>query len=111
MENKFLGETVVDIKDTPFKDYKKEDWVLYFIETYGQYDGGHHKQWVLDQIVRILKGTAIEIKLAKWSNGLEEYRIRLLEPTEDYKVWVSYMRNEQAEDDNLLYSYDEGIAP
>ena len=27
---------------------------LNFIERYGGFDGGHHKQWVLDQLVRIL---------------------------------------------------------
>ena len=34
----------------------KEIKVLDLIYTYGDNDGDHHKQWVLDQTVRILTG-------------------------------------------------------
>ena len=52
--------------------------------AYGQIDGGHHKAWVIDQMLRVLLGR-------------------------DYKGFVVAMRN--GEDGPDSYSYDEGIAP
>jgi hypothetical protein len=59
----YLGEEIVSIENTEFKDFNKSDWAMYFIERYGQIDGSHHKQWVLDQVMQILKGTKIIINL------------------------------------------------
>jgi len=63
------------------KDKEKE--ALDFILNYGGIDGGHHKQWVLDQLVRIL--------------------------SDDYQGWV--MEYEKGEDGPKTYLWDEGIAP
>lgn len=101
----YLGETIVDVKNTEFKDWTTLDWIEYFILTYGQYDGSHHKQWVLDQLMRLIKGTPVIINLAEWDNGQQEYRIRLGEPSQEYLDFV-----EEYEEDGE-YSYDEGIAP
>lgn len=108
---KYLGETPVDVKTHPeFKNYTPTDWAMYFIERYGQFDGGHHKQWVLDQVVRILKGTPVEVKLAKWADGEENYRVSTVdEPSEEYKQWVIDMKN--GEDGPETYGYDEGCPP
>ncbi len=105
----YLGETIVDINQTPFKDYTPADWVMDFIGSYGQIDGGHHKQWVLDQVARILKGTKVIIKEAKWSNGHKEFRVSLSEPSEEYLEWVVDMK--AGEDGEHTYGYDEGFAP
>ena len=107
---KYLGETLLDIHTTEYAMYSPQDWSILWIEKYGQYDGGHHKQWVLDQVVRILKGTKIKIKLAKWDDGTEEFRFSLDEPTEKYNDWVEYMKG-PVEDGEFTYDYDEGIAP
>jgi len=57
---------------------------LKLIRDYGGFDGAHHKQWVLDQVVRNLtKGGYME-----WVRGYE---------TED--------------DDPRAYVWDEGIPP
>ena len=57
---------------------------LDIIEQYGGYDGDHHKQWVLDQVVRALTGV-------------------------EYPAWVN---NYQSSEDGLeTYAWDEGIAP
>lgn len=58
--------------------------VLDLIFEYGQIDGGHHKMWVIDQIVRIL--------------------------TKDkYNEWIkNYVYDEETGD---IYSWDKGIAP
>ena len=109
---KYLGENLVNVKDTEFKDFTSIDWAMYFIERFGQFDGGHHKQWVLDQVSRILKGTQLIIKEAKWDNGNSEYRIQTDEPSEEYKKWVQDMLGDYNEEEQEFeYSYDEGIAP
>ena len=105
----YLGETIVEQKDTKFKDYDRGAWAMYFLECYGGIDGAHHKDWVLDQMARAMKGTSIIIKLAKWSNGQQEYRISTGEPSEEYLAWVKEMC--AGEDGENTYSYDEGIAP
>ena len=107
---KYLGETLVDAENTEFSDFTSSDWAIYFIERYGQYDGGHHKQWVLDQIARILKGSEIIIKEAKWDDGKSEYRISTGETSDDYKFWVQEMKGEY-DGEEYQYSYETGIAP
>ena len=58
--------------------------VLDLIFEYGQIDGGHHKMWVIDQIVRILT-------------------------RDKYNEWVkNYVYDEETGD---VYSWDKGIAP
>ncbi|MDD5648989.1 MAG: hypothetical protein PHF86_00985 [Candidatus Nanoarchaeia archaeon] len=109
----YLGETDVNISESKFKDYTSIDWAMYFIERYGQIDGSHHKTWVLDQVARILKGTKIIVKLAKWSNGKQEYRVWLDDPSEEYKNWQKEMQEMLGEfiDNEYEYTYNEGIAP
>lgn len=110
----YLGEVAVDIKDTPYANYTPNDWVLEYLFRYSQIDGSHHKQWVLDQTARILKGKKVIIKLAKWSNGEQEYRFNLDEPSQEYLEWVKVYRGHYIETDEYTgfeYDYDEGIAP
>lgn len=113
----YLGETKVkSLVGTPFEGYEAKDWALYYIGSYGQIDGSHHKQWVLDQVARILHGTKVKVVLAKWNNGHEEYRVNLASPSAAYKKWVKEMRgefitNESSGDGYYEYEYDEGIAP
>ncbi len=57
---------------------------LDLIVQYGGIDGGHHKQWVLDQVVRALTGDKYEEWLKNYENG---------------------------EDGPKTYSWDIGIAP
>ena len=107
--SKYLGEKTFPIEETPHKGYTEKDWALYFIERYGQYDGGHHKQWTLDQIVRVLKGTPVIIVQASWDNGQKEWRVATGKPSKEYKKWVKDMC--KGEDGPNTYEYDEGIAP
>lgn len=108
MEN-YLGEFPVDIDKTIYKDYTPKDWALYFIGAYGGIDGAHHKDWVLDQVARILNGAEIIVVEARWgqlNNNHTEYRVRVGEPTNEYIAWVADMMN--GEDGPNTYSYDEG---
>ncbi len=112
MTNKYLGETIVNVEDSPYKGFTKEQWILKYIESYGQIDGSHHKQWILDQIARIIHNTPITIKLAKWSKGTKEYYIYGTDaPSKEYLDWVEEMKEYDAENDEYVYGYDEGIAP
>lgn len=73
------------------------------------YRWSHHKDWLTDQIARILKGTPVITKLAKWDNGEEEYRHDLGEPSQEYLDWVTHMRS--GEDGPNTYAYKYGCAP
>jgi hypothetical protein len=63
---------------------KRIDRVLTMIIQYGGIDGGHHKQWLVDQIVRIATG-------------------------DNYGRWVEIYEN--GEDGPKTYEWDTGIAP
>ncbi len=53
-------------------------------DRYGGFDGAHHKQWVIDQMIRALTG-------------------------DDYEEWVS--THNFGEDGPHTYSWDEGTPP
>lgn len=100
----YLGETVVDKSETEYKDYTQSDLALMYIECYGGISGEHHKNWVLDQVARILMGTNLIYKIAKWDNGHLETRFSTDEPSQKYLDYVK-----TTEDDG--YEVDVGIAP
>ncbi len=105
----YLGETVVDINETNYKFYTPQDWAMVWIEMYSGIDGAHHKDWIIDQIARILKGTKVIMRIAKWESGEQNKIFTLDEPTQEYHKWVEEMRD--GEDGANTYSYDTGIAP
>jgi hypothetical protein len=106
---KYLGETEIDVQNTEYSTYNREDWAMLWIKMYGGIDGAHHKDWVLDHVARILKGTKVIIKIAKWGDGVENTRFSLDEPTLEYHSWVTELKN--GEDGPETYGYDIGIAP
>jgi hypothetical protein len=59
-------------------------YVLNLIFDYGGIDGEHHKQWVLDQVIRTLTG-------------------------DKYELWVKE-HNDGSHGPNT-YSWDKGVAP
>ena len=104
----YLGEFNIEIEDSPFRGFTKSDWILYYIECYGQIDGEQHKLWVLDQIARLQKGTIPIVKIAKWVNGQSEFRVTLGEPNQAYHEWVLKMKIGENDD---CHDYDIGVAP
>jgi hypothetical protein len=107
----YLGETPVDVSSHPmYSKFTPSDWALWFIESYGQIDGGHHKAWVLDQVSRIMLGTPVLVSEATWSNGHCEDRVNLGDPSEQYLAWREKMLDRD-ENGEPQYDYDEGIAP
>jgi hypothetical protein len=62
---------------------RREQKALNLISEYGGIDGGHHKQWLLNELVKIL--------------------------ADDYDEWVRKFNN--GEDGPYTYRWDKGIAP
>lgn len=106
----YLGEFELDPNDNPYHDNTPSDWAMDWITMYGQFDGAHHKSWVLDQVARILKGTPVIVREARWENGTREFRFRLGQPTQEYLDWVEDMKGDMV-DGEYEYEYDAGIAP
>ena len=105
MASEYLGEKLVDsLMGTPYEGYTPADWALDCIERFGGIDGSHHKNWVLDQVARILHGTPVLLYVARWEGGKQEYRPRVEGASEEYLAWVASMTDEG-------YSYDEGSPP
>jgi hypothetical protein len=102
----YLGESVVDKSETEYKDYTPSDFAVLYINMYGYIDGEHHKTWVLDQVARILKGTPVIIKLAKWRNGHTEYRLDTGKVSEKYIEYCIELIGEYFEGNDHM-----GIAP
>jgi hypothetical protein len=63
---------------------KRIDKALNIALSYGSIDGGHHKMWVIDQMVQALAG-------------------------DDYDDWVSNACH--GEDGPETYEWDKGVAP
>ena len=65
---------------------------------WGDIDGAHHKQWVIDQMVRALCGARRDTSGCYGEDGT-------------YQAWVGSVENTDAPDSDDWYSWDEGIAP
>ena len=108
MVGKYLGE--FDKKVITPTIPERQQWVLDYITSYGGIDGSHHKDWVLDQCVRIILGNSIETCTAKWDCGEENFRFNLTNPpTEAYNKFIEEYKN--GEDGPDTYGYDIGIPP
>mgnify|MGYP007116985888 CR=1 FL=1 len=105
----YLRETEVEISKTKYAMYGQQDWAVLWIEMYSGIDGSHHKNWLTDQIARILKETKVRLKITKWENGTKNERFNLEEPPKAYWDWVKEMK--AGEDGENTYSYEFGIAP
>jgi hypothetical protein len=111
-KKKYLGETKLDsYENTPYEGWTQQDWAIEYIARYGGIDGDHHKTWVLDQVVRILKGTPVGLRLAKWDDGQQEYRFSTEESSAEYKEFVEEIKEWNEETEEYDYEWDEGIAP
>lgn len=106
----YLGETEVDVSQHPvYSKYGPKEWALHFIFQYGGFDGGHHKQWVLDQVARILNNAPVIVREARWDDGQTNYRMSV-GTSDEYDAWVK-LYEDADEDGEPQYEYDKGIAP
>jgi hypothetical protein len=113
--NGYLGETVLNsTQGTPYEGFTASDWALYFVHRYGGIDGAHHKQWVLDQVARLLNGSPVILSLAQWEDGTKEYRFNVGNPSYEYLAWVRKQKGKWIDNEDYKgweYNWDEGIAP
>lgn len=110
----YLGTVVIDTTTHPeFKDMTPTDYALLYILMYGGIDGSHHKDWVLDQVARILSGVEVIVSEASWDNGQTEYRYSTAdEVTNEYNDFVGKCRGDWDRDnEEWEYNYEFGIAP
>ncbi len=110
----YLGETLLPtLTGTPYDHHDAHTWALQIIEDFGGSDGGDHKSWVLDQVARVLLGTPVAVRLARWANGQQEYRYATVEPpSQQYLDWVA-RKNGPADPitGETEYDHDTGTTP
>jgi hypothetical protein len=97
----YLGEEKVDVEQSKFRGWTPTQWALFFMDEYGSIKGAHHKQWVLDQVRRILHGTPVVVTRAKWSNGELQVKIGTGEPTAAYLEWMKKAQALTFDDTNI----------
>lgn len=76
--------------------------------SYGGIDGAHHKDWVIDQMVRALTGCPMEKHTALDCNK-EEYEYESQGVSDEYSKLVKDACD--GEDGPETYSWEIGIAP
>ena len=65
----------------------KEERISFLINEYGWIDGAHHKQWILDQVMRIILDCPVIEETSKDSNG-NDYVYKSLGKNLDYEQWA-----------------------
>ena len=83
------------------EEKSKEERIISLISSYGYIDGAHHKQWVLDQTIRIAMGCPVENKTLKHPDG--DYSYLGMGKNKRYTDWASGSAD--------VSPWDEGIAP
>jgi hypothetical protein len=96
-----IKEVELDITKTLYSQYEKHDWAMLWIELHNGFNDEDQKDWLLDQIARILLGNKIIVKEVLWENGCSELRFQLAEPSPDYINWVEETKH--WESDPSLY--------
>lgn len=76
--------------------------------AYGGIDGAHHKDWVIDQMVRALTGCPVQLYVEPLGDGGEFTASEQVE-SEAYKELVAQAC--AGEDGPQTYSWSTGIAP
>lgn len=78
------------------------------LEIADNIDGAHHKQWIIDQMVRVLTNCPIVEKKALDYKG-NPYSFRALGESDEYIEWIKDYQN--GKDGPATYEWDTGIAP
>lgn len=76
--------------------------------AYGGVDGAHHKDWVIDQMVRALTGSPVAVKNAKDCHG-KGYTYLEQGASPEYTALVANACD--GEDGPQTYSWETGVAP
>ena len=84
-----------------------KELALKFALQYGTIDGGHHKMWVIDQMVRALTSCPMEKRTREFRGKPYEYETQ--GESEEYKQFIA--EHNKGEDGPNTYEWDIGIAP
>ncbi len=87
-------------------EHERIKQTLEMIADFGDTDGGHHKQWALDQAVRILTGCPD--KEVSSVHGVE-YNYTVLGESEEYHEWLRKFAD--GEDGPHTYQWNIGTPP
>lgn len=87
---------------------EKREKAINLIIQYGGIDGAHHKDWVLDQVVRILTNCPTIKQTARDYKG-QEYSYDSLGESEEYKRIIKDAK--AGEDGPDTYEWSTGIPP
>jgi hypothetical protein len=88
-ELKGLSSEVTSFRETVVEHSEsKEELAMWFISNYSYVDGANHKQWLIDQLTRILMGTPVIKEKAEWAGGHFEFRYSTGKPSNEYLKWV-----------------------
>lgn len=82
--------------------------LLELFNQYGSIDGAHHKQWVIDQALRIITKCPERLVENVDEQG-RRYTYTVLGESRAYNDFVA--RYEAGDDGELSYEWDEGRAP
>lgn len=93
---------------TTNKHVERIEKALSIAVAYGGTDGAHHKDWVIDQMVRALTGCPVKTTLVT-SSSSEPYEYQAQGESEDYKALVAEACN--GEDGPQTYSWETGSPP
>jgi len=78
-----------DISDEYIQSKSKDEIILDYITMYRGIDAAHHKDWLLDQITRIVHDGVPDTKRATWENGHTELRLSFVSGSNKYWEWRS----------------------
>jgi hypothetical protein len=83
-----------------------EDRIKKALDQASNVDGAHHKQWIIDQMVRALTGCPIVERTS--DDGSYTYETQ--GESEEYLAWCREYEGDEDDEENY-YEWDEGIAP
>jgi hypothetical protein len=98
------GELVDTSTHETYSNFKPADFAMLYIKMYGCIDGAHRKDWLIDQIARILLDATVEVRLAFWASEKTEYRFEVLDDSPEYTKFVQDTIDHG-------YEYKVGIPP
>lgn len=78
-------------------------------QKYGTTDGGHHKMWVIDQMVRALTGCPTVMRQGISQSTGQMFTWEEMVENDRYMRWVR--KCQEGEDGPLTYEWETGVAP
>jgi hypothetical protein len=97
---------MTETPNSPYKDLQmRVARALELADLYGNIDGGHHRKWVIDQMVRTLCGCPV-VKISMEDGNGHAYELEALGENEQYCAFVEEYEGEEGE-----YEWELGTPP